>query len=152
LAWQIWVFFGRNDKQKVMVAFLFSAVPPKTKKIAKNFRQTKDDRFFVQALKKAKARRYNNIMGMHTLNKPIKQFLFCICNILFRKTVPCFAKSVAIGGLAKYFWSKSIFKVVKWTYALTGRLCTSKKIILKPIQKKWDFKPQSTFRYSYIPI
>ena len=42
-------FFGRNDKRKVIAAFSFLAVPPKTKKITKIFRQTKNDRFFVQA-------------------------------------------------------------------------------------------------------
>ncbi len=48
-AWQICFFFGRNDKRKVIAAFSFLAVPPKTKKITKIFRQTKNDRFFVQA-------------------------------------------------------------------------------------------------------
>jgi hypothetical protein len=42
-------FFGRKNKQKIIVEFSFLAVPPKTKKITKIFRQTKKDRFFVQA-------------------------------------------------------------------------------------------------------
>jgi hypothetical protein len=35
------VFFGWKDKQKVIVAFLLGAIPPKTKKITKIFCQTK---------------------------------------------------------------------------------------------------------------